>query len=96
MQTKHRIVRVEISDPKNTRVYLEDGSELTGIISVDANTAVNDISTVTLSAYVFPNNGVVYEHFKTKERVTLNPTEYSQFFDNINPAEWRRVFVSAK
>jgi hypothetical protein len=60
MQTKHRIVRVEISDPKNTRVYLEDGSELTGIISIDAKCSVNDISTVTLSAYVFPNNGVVY------------------------------------
>ena len=96
MQTKHRITRVDVTDPENTRIYLDDGSELTGILSVDTSTAVNDISRVTLSAYVFPNNGVVYEHFKTKERVTLNPTQYSQFFDNRNPAEWRRVFVSTK
>jgi hypothetical protein len=96
MQTKHRITRVEISDPKNTRVYLEDGSELAGVISVDTNSSVNDISKVTLSAYVFPNNGVVYEHFKTKERVTLNPAGYCRFFDNRNPAEWRRVFVPTK
>lgn len=96
MRTKHRITRVDITDPENSRVYLDDGSELTGVFSVDASTSVNDVSKVTISVYIYPNSGVIYEHFKTKERVTLNPTEQSRFFDNRNPAEWRRVFVPTK
>jgi hypothetical protein len=41
MQTKHRITRVDITDPENTRIYLDDGSELTGILSVDASSSVD-------------------------------------------------------
>jgi uncharacterized protein YcfL len=93
MQNKRKIARVDISDPKNTRVFLDDGSELVGITSVEAKTAVNEVTTVSLSAYVYSEKGITYEHYETKQRVNLTQSEEASFFRNRNPFHWRRARV---
>lgn len=93
MQIKRNISKVDISDPSNTRIYLDDGSELTHIIAVSATSCVDSISTVSLEAHILPRTGATYEHYRTKERITLSRSEESIFFENRNPTHWRRVDV---
>ena len=93
MRSNRRIVRVDMSSPENSRVILDDGSELVGIKSIKAHTSFNDITTVGIEAYVYPQKGTTYEHYRNGERVYLSTSEEARFFENRNPFHWRRVRV---
>jgi len=90
MSNKRKIVRIEYSH-KGTRVFLDDGSELTGLVSVDCFSAVNNTAQATISAYVYPELVVRYQHIKSGETVSLTEAEAVRFFDNRNPFAWRKV-----
>lgn len=91
MMIERRIVKVIHTD-KEARVFLDDGSELKGLIDVGCVSTVNDLSTVKLESYISPYKETLLFHYintQTGERVSLKPEEADRFFDNRDPWEWR-------
>lgn len=86
-----RIVKITHID-NEAKVLLDDGSELEGLISVSCNSAVNQLSTVKLEAYVSPHKEIAmlnYININTGQQVSLTLKEADRFFDNRDPQEWR-------
>jgi predicted transposase YdaD len=90
MMKHHRIERIETVGDR-VHVYLEDGSQIDGIISAKTSASVNSLSTVKLQAYIYKPT-CTYQHYKSKERVTLTSAEEASFFRNRNPFEWKRIY----
>lgn len=88
---ERRIVKIVHTEQK-ARVFLDDGSELKGLIDVGCVSTINQLSTVKLKSYVFPHKEELLFHYvntRTGERVSLTPKEADRFFDNRDPWEWR-------
>jgi len=87
--TERRIVKVIHTD-KEARVFLDDGSELKGLIDARSSSGVNSPTTVTISAYVYPHKPRLFHYINTRtgERVSLTPKEADRFFDNRDSWEW--------
>jgi hypothetical protein len=93
MQIKHKIVKIEVTGLNETKVWLEDGSELIGISRVNALADTTNLSTVAMTAYIYSDTGVLYENIKTKERINIKAAEHTWFFANRNKADWKRADV---
>lgn len=90
MMTERRIVKV-VHTAKDARVFLDDGSELKGLIDVGSVSTVNQLSTVKLESYVFPYKETTlfhYIHIQTGERVSLTKEQADRFFCNRDPYDW--------
>lgn len=88
--TERRIVKVIHTD-KEARVFLDDGSELKGLIDVGCVSTIDDLSTVKLESYISPYKETPLFHYintRTGERVSLTPKEADRFFDNRDSWEW--------
>lgn len=89
--TMTRIVKITHVD-NEAKVFLDDGSELEGLISVSCNSTVNQLSTVRLEAYISPHKETAilnYININTGQRVSLTTEQADRFFDNRDPQEWR-------
>lgn len=85
---KRKIVKVVHQDDKAC-VFLDDGSELVGLIHTASASAVSEGSTVELTAYVYPCSSKRYVNTHTGQQVCLTEQEAARFFDNRDPAIWR-------
>lgn len=86
---KRKIVSVIVDGQNNSKVILDDGSELDGITFLEAEASVNSPSSILLRAYIYP--ATCYEHQVTKKRVYLNKEQEERFFDNNSPAFWKKI-----
>lgn len=90
MTRKLKIEKVK-QEGKEFRVFLDDGSELVGLTKVKTNHARFSSPTIKIHAYIYPESPTIYEHWDTKQRVSLTKEEAGSFFRNRNPFDWRRV-----
>ena len=84
-----RISKVLYTD-KGARVFLDDGSELEGLIEVISSSAVNELSTVNLKAYMFTTKLYQYVNRQSGELVSPTAEQADRFFDNRHPLDWER------
>lgn len=89
MARKLKIERVK-QRGKEVRVFLDDGSELVGLTKVTTCHKLFSNPTIKIQAYIYPETPTIYEHWDTKQRVSLTKKEAGSFFRNRNPFDWRR------
>lgn len=90
MSKKLKIEKIK-EEGTEVRVFLNDGSELVGLKKVTTRSSIFSDPTINLEAYVYPETPTVYEHWDTKQRVSLTKDEAGSFFRNRNSFDWRRV-----
>jgi len=89
--TERRIVKVVHTEQK-ARIFLDDGSELKGLIDVGSSSAVNQLSVVKLESYIFSHKSEPlfrYVNTRTGQRVSLTAEQADRFFDNRDSREWK-------
>jgi hypothetical protein len=96
MTVTRKIIKVITSEGGKTRIVLDDNSEIEGVFNVNTRTNIFGKPSVSLEAYIYPEPKFLYEHAITKKRVELTTLEEARFFDNRDPAPWRRVNVSTE
>ena len=69
-------------------VYLDDGTELSGVIEISTKSALNYLSEVTIRAYVSVSKQRTYIHKSTGDKVSLKATDIDDFFRNRNPLDY--------
>lgn len=87
-----KITQIDTSS-RNAKVILENGEQLEGIVNIITTSRIDDISRVTLTAYVYNEPKKAYHRYVniiSNNEVLLTGAEVARFFDNRDPRDWKK------